>query len=293
MAKWSGKKVNASEINNGNEYERKDRVTRQQLNAIVNNSLFASNIAENVAGQLSSLNPNDKIEFKGSNPNLLINGDFRVNQRGQENYSEMNKYTVDRWKKLSGNSDIISQNANGGLDISVGVDATSYNFVTQYIEDDFSQYVGNNFTLSSKSTVTGSGKYCVRVNFYSDEYQTSIGNAVSATFDNNATSLKSITFIIPEGTKKIGVVYRYNSKINGDLIHVLYMKLERGNIATPFSPRPYAEDLALCQRYGKLLSGNSTPSTDKLDYGIPMYANPTITTITIDGTSYKFADAEM
>ena len=96
MTQWSGKKVNANNINDGKEFEKKDRVTREQLNAIVNNSLFASNIAENVANQLSSLGANDKVEFKGSNPNLLINGDFRVNQRGLPEYTSTG-FSVDHW----------------------------------------------------------------------------------------------------------------------------------------------------------------------------------------------------
>lgn len=32
-----------------------------------------------------------------SNPNLLINPDFSINQRGQTEYTESGKYTVDRW----------------------------------------------------------------------------------------------------------------------------------------------------------------------------------------------------
>lgn len=46
MAQWTRNKVDSSEINGGNEYEKKDRVSRQQLNSIVNNSLYASDIAD-------------------------------------------------------------------------------------------------------------------------------------------------------------------------------------------------------------------------------------------------------
>ena len=42
MAKWSKNKVNPDDINLGNEYEAKDRLSREQLNAIVNNSFYAS-----------------------------------------------------------------------------------------------------------------------------------------------------------------------------------------------------------------------------------------------------------
>ena len=153
MAQWSGNKVNVSEINDGNEYEHKDKPTRQQLNAIVNNSLFASNIAENVSQQLSNLDPNEKIEFKGSNPNLLINGDFSVNQRGQEVYGDANNttqqyptgiYTVDRWR--------ISRNYTGTFNtltktLSTGSMGTYCN-LSQAVELDLTTIKGKQVTFS-------------------------------------------------------------------------------------------------------------------------------------------------
>ena len=36
-------------------------------------------------------------------------------------------------------------------------------------------------------------------------------------------------------------------------IQIEWIKLEQGSIATPFAPRPYAEELLLCQRYYKVL----------------------------------------
>ena len=38
----------------------------------------------------------------------------------------------------------------------------------------------------------------------------------------------------------------FNEDIN---IDIEYVKLEMGELATPLSPRPYAEELAMCQRY--------------------------------------------
>ena len=49
--------------------------------------------------------------YYGSNPNLLINGDFRVNQREQPSYSGTNIYTVDRWR-LTGTG-VVDVLANG------------------------------------------------------------------------------------------------------------------------------------------------------------------------------------
>ena len=44
-----------------------------------------------------------------SNTNLLINGDFRINQRNKQTYTENWKYTVDRW--------LISSYADTQLDV--------------------------------------------------------------------------------------------------------------------------------------------------------------------------------
>lgn len=41
-----------------------------------------------------------------SNPNLLINGNFIINQRGGTIYSTVNKYTVDRWKLVNGTLEV-------------------------------------------------------------------------------------------------------------------------------------------------------------------------------------------
>lgn len=46
MAVWSKNKVESSAINGGNEYEKKDRLSREQLNAITNNSFYASDVAD-------------------------------------------------------------------------------------------------------------------------------------------------------------------------------------------------------------------------------------------------------
>lgn len=49
MGKWSGNKVNPENLNNGNEYELKDRVSRQQLNSIINSGIYSQNFAEHLA----------------------------------------------------------------------------------------------------------------------------------------------------------------------------------------------------------------------------------------------------
>lgn len=49
MGKWTRDKVDSGKLNNGNEYEAKDRLSREQLNAMVNSGLYAQDFAEHLA----------------------------------------------------------------------------------------------------------------------------------------------------------------------------------------------------------------------------------------------------
>lgn len=156
----------------------------------------------------------------GSNQNILINGNFRVNQRGLTTYNTANKYTVDRWKLVSGS---VVVETNG---------ITLNGTITQTLEN----------APSGTLTASASG-----------------GNA--------SYSAGVFTLTTTEATL------------------ITWAKLEIGNIATPFSPRPYAEELAMCQRYYQILRINGqtafTGTTNVLYSGIPLVAplrgNPTIT----------------
>lgn len=90
-----------------------------------------------------------------SNPNLLINPDFKINQRGiSGTFSDVGKYFVDRWKLVSGS---VTINADGTLTLSgsicqpfenaVGADVTASVSVGTAVYDD-----------STKTfTITGNG----------------------------------------------------------------------------------------------------------------------------------------
>jgi hypothetical protein len=226
---------------------------------------------------------NDTDIIMPSNPNLLINGDFRVNQRGQTSYSfpTNSGYANDRWN-VSRITNII-ENDDGSITIS---SPNSYGQVRQYVED-CDKYLGKTLTLSVKvsalSQTTG-GTPSIRIT----------DSTGSITQPIKSTGIVTVTKTIDLTATSLSIVVFYNNGANADTnITIEWAKLEICSVATEFSPRPYAEELAMCLRYGRLLPESSTPSTNKLDYGIPMYANPTITTVTIDGTTYKFADAEM
>ena len=245
MAQWSGNKVNPNDRNVGIEYRPIDKPTRQQLNAIVNNSLYASYISESIASQLSSLNPNEKIEFKGSNPNLLINSNFSINQRGISNLTGTNQgYMVDRWRKGGVNSDV----SFNGNTCTILINSGSLGLV-----------VGQTIELLNMGgkTITAS------MNILNSNITENYGTSLSITYYNentylnssslnlhNKTGLVSLTVTIPANTTRIRFsIQTTSNSLANETITFDSPKIEIGSVATAFSPRPYAEELSMCQRY--------------------------------------------
>lgn len=169
-----------------------------------------------------------------SNPNLLINSDFRnpVNQRGQTSYtSDSREYTVDRWRKEGGTFAI-----NDGY-CTLAKAGTGQAWYIQRLENKLKD---NTYTLSIKlKSLSGTANVFV-------------GSSENSFNDDiiNTTEVQSFTF---SGTiSEVSVYVSNNSSIN-----IEWIKLEQGSIATPFVPRPYTEELALCQRYYQSLVGDT------------------------------------
>ena len=192
-----------------------------------------------------------------SNPNLLINSDFRnpVNQRGNTSYSYSGSsvtYTIDRWC-INYNSTIT---VNSGYVTLTGNTATN-NYWNHVLEHSLS----GTFTLSVsiKNTSGGTG-YVFASNNNGDTERMTLTNGVH-----------SITFNM-DGLCKVG----FCSLKTGMKSDVEWVKLEYGNRATPFIPRQYAEELMLCQRYHRRvyktpIIGSSSTSTT---YMLPLQFNP-------------------
>ena len=81
-------------------------------------------------------------------------------------------------------------------------------------------------------------------------------------------------------------VYPFNSNImipNGADFTVKWVKLEVGSIATPLVPRPYAEELMLCKRYGRYIyvdytiNAASNSFSNMMSVPIDMRIAPTLT----------------
>ena len=177
-----------------------------------------------------------------SNPNLLINGDFRVNQRGKTSYvSDATIYTVDRWKTNISDKNIsvtVVPQENGIL-LTYTAGSSGHSVLMQELEtSDVLPLKGKILTLSYKITqITNSCRIRVLAG----------GNTTLFTETINESGTFSKSFEFPETATGLSVRIISNSTEN--TIGIEYIKLEVGSSATAFCPRPYAEELALCQRY--------------------------------------------
>lgn len=183
-----------------------------------------------------------------ANPSLLINGDFRnpVNQRRKSSYNVNGEYTIDRWRFINDNNGTMTIN-DGYISISNGVANNTY---LQYNYDtDMKVLEGEKvtFTIVYKSTAT------YRLSSFIGSAEEDVNIYLTPIDD---WTVKTLTLDLSSWKYSIGKVessiilqsYDGSSFTNGTL-DVKYIKLELGSVATPFVPRPYGEELALCQRY--------------------------------------------
>jgi hypothetical protein len=180
------------------------------------------------------------------NPYLLINPDFLVNQRGQNEYSS--GYTVDGWY-IEGNKCSVRPNADGILITSaINPDSNTHAF-WQKIENPLAP---GKYTLSL-NVLEVSGVWSARIRTvnasgdYVDSYYTSLlhkgVNKVSVDL-SESEYISAVSVGINKGTEA------------GNSLKLAWVKLESGSLATPFVPPDPATELAKCQRYLYVLRGS-------------------------------------
>lgn len=173
----------------------------------------------------------NKIANGLSNPNILINADFRnpVNQRGQTVYS--NGYSIDRWIASSTCTITVKDGCIG----ATNTDANT--FIYQKIEFPKS-YIGRTLTLTFS---TSNGLYSITKTIPS-QFDGLIHNWYGEERDGVCASI-----YIDSANSLCFTLECRNT--NGGNIDIYWAKLEEGEIATPFRPRLYEEELLLCKRY--------------------------------------------
>ena len=221
------------------------------------------------------------------NPYLLINPDFLVNQRGQNEYSS--GYTVDGWY-IEGNKCSVRPNADGILITSaINPDSNTHAF-WQKIEKPLAP---GKYTLSL-NVLEVSGAWSARIRTvnasgdYIDSYYTSLlhkgVNKVSVDL-SGGEYISAVSVGINKGTEA------------GNSLKLAWVKLEIGGDATAFVPPDPATELVKCQRYfvrfgtryGWFGTG-FTSSTNRARLSqtlpVPMRDGVEHPTVTVHGTLY-------
>ena len=166
---------------------------------------------------------------KFSNPNLLINPDFKINQRGNETYTKDNQgpaiYTVDRWVVWNGTLDANSMLLKA-YDSGIGL-------LMQRLENKINGIATVSFEVSS---ISGTLTALARGISGNSLGEISVTQKGIYQFTANG-EISDITFKISAGGS----------------VTFAWAKLEHGSIATPFvAPNP-AEELVKCLRFSRYI----------------------------------------
>lgn len=204
-----------------------------------------------------------------SNPNLLINPDFKINQRGKSVYSGKT-YTVDGWKCIRSAGQVTVGDSGITISNTAGGECKIQNFIERDL-------TGKTITLSacidgtihkvSGVATTDMATWSKQLKVYFD------GRGGYLLFGSHQAS-PPIFFVMIESSEEKS----YN---------IQWVKLELGGIATPFTPTDPATELVKCQRYYQIRSTN-TIST--VDLSPSMRIAPTVTQI---GSSRYAYSAEL
>lgn len=194
--------------------------------------------------------------------NLLDNGDFRTNQRGQSSYSGSG-YTVDRWRtNFSG--DVVQVDGSG---ITNTVDSATNGWHLHQVVTDASFLVGETVTAGfNVAAMSGSG---IRVVI-------SFRNASDGEISNVNVQIKqgvcSVSGIVPEATQMIRVgLYAYSGTAAGHYVRLQWAALYIGSYNAGTMPnyvhRMKSADLAECRRYYRQIKSNSSTPANSIING--------------------------
>ena len=221
-----------------------------------------------------------------SNPNLLINPDFRVNQRGQNEYST--GYTVDRWY-ISTDKCKAAPETNG---IRLTATATLTSNTHAFWQNNEFPLPPGKYTLSLKAAdVTGVWAARIRT-------VTAAGDYVDSYYTLALREgVNKVSVDLPDGEYISAVSIGFNKGTEaGNSLKLAWAKLEGGSLATPFVPPDYAAELAKCQRYLLKLSQWSAyravhSNVNYMEFAVPIPESMRISPTIIGGNNfavYKF-----
>lgn len=161
---------------------------------------------------------------KFSNPNLLINPDFKINQRGQSTYSSTGAgCTVDRW---------VGTNVQTVVNSDCTVSVSSLSGTGYYTQHEENISYGKHTYSIYVQAITGTVKAFYKSKDSKDIELGTLKQGLN-TFTSSDDGFKSFFLNVAGGSS----------------VTLKYAKVEQGKVATSFvAPNP-ADELIKCQRY--------------------------------------------
>lgn len=230
--------------------------------------------------------------------NLIINGDFKVNQRydlSSPLTSTGNAYHIDRWTTWHGvantiekGSDVINGVTRPTIKLTATATATGHLGINQRVEQQ-NVPVGVNITISCWLR-SNHNKAGLRQNAILPEGDAPTKHSGNGQWEYHTWTQNTAT-MAARPSVNFGVIIYDDANVSitsGDYIEVADFQVEFGSVATDFEHRSYGEELALCQRYylktadGIYMSGQSyaANSVDGLrqvyPFPVTMRAMPTV-----------------
>ena len=179
-----------------------------------------------------------------SNPNLLINSDFRnpINQRGLTTYtgSAKNVYAIDRWYLNATDSGRTLEVLDGYIKYT-NPNATYQGFLLQR----FDVALPEDYYTITVNVKSVSGDVWVGDLLEDGSGGTIWGNSVSFKLQAGIN-----TFTVHSAC--LGVYLQASIESN---IELYWIKLELGKLSTPFVPKSYYEEMLLCTKYYRTFIG--------------------------------------
>ena len=213
-----------------------------------------------------------------SNPNLLINSDFRdpVNQRGKTSYTTTNEriYTIDRWNIGQGTLTVNSASVIFEGNTTAGASA-------RWFGQKFERALTGTHRVSFNCpVVTGEVLIIIRNN---NDITNDIIYSISSGFNQFSISHPSGSFD--------EIFFRM---VTNNKLEIEWIKLEQGTTVTPLVPKFKAEELINCYRFfysqdSRLLMNeySALHADGNIYYPIKMRTTPKVTLL--EGTYFSAA----
>ena len=182
------------------------------------------------------------VDVKGSNSNLLINSDFKVWQRGtsftHNDGTTVQEYLADRWKSVSTFIGTVEKTIDG-----IKFTSTEVGFINliQFFET-HADLKGKTVTVSAKVKGTAGTKFNIV------HHTTDINNILNLKESTFSGDWEVFTFTFNLSTDDIQGI-NVSARNNCLEYCVAWVKLEVSDVATPYIPRSYEEEMALCSQF--------------------------------------------